>query len=232
MPALKTLSESELLEKQAQRLKQIELFEGLPEQVLIELVALMKEVPCPKNKLIISQGDNTRSLFIIIEGRLKVFAADEEGNQTIFTFLGQSDYFGELSLLDDAPRSASVSAVEDSKMLKLDYQKFSVFLEKHPQVCWPLFKSLTTQIRKMDETICTLTSKDTYGRLIQVLRNEAKEQPDGSLMTQRITHQELADMIGASREMVSRIFKALKQGGYIEVINKQVILRKKLPSHW
>lgn len=232
MSGLKTLSATELLQIQADRLKEIQLFEGLSGPILIELAGLMKEISCPKNTVIISQGDKSRSLFIVIEGRLKVFAMDEEGNQTIFTFFNNNDYFGELSLLDDEPRSASVSAVEDSKVLKLDQQKLRDFIQKYPEVCWPLFKSLTSQIRKMDETICTLTSKDTYGRLIQVIRNESIEQQDGTLKTQKLTHQELADMIGSSREMVSRLFKALKQGGYIDVVSKEIIVRKKLPSHW
>ncbi len=232
MSGLKALSEAELLQIQADRLKKIQLFEGLSGPILIELISLMKEISCPKNSLVISQGDKNRSLFIVIEGRLKVFAIDDEGNQTIFTFFNSNDYFGELSLLDGEPRSASVSAVEDSKVLKLDQEKLREFIEKYPEVCWPLFKSLTSQIRKMDETICTLTSKDTYGRLIQVIRNESTEQQDGTLMTQKITHQELADMIGSSREMVSRLLKALKQGGYIDIVSKEIIVRKKLPSHW
>jgi CRP/FNR family cyclic AMP-dependent transcriptional regulator len=232
MSGLKALSETELLQIQADRLKNIQLFEGLSGPILNELVGLMKEISCPKNSLIISQGDKSRSLFIVIAGRLKVFAIDDDGNQTIFTFFNPNDYFGELSLLDGEPRSASVSAIEDSKVLKLDQTKLRDFIEKYPEVCWPLFKSLTSQIRKMDETICTLTSKDTYGRLIQVIRNESIEQQDGTMKTQKITHQELADMIGSSREMVSRLLKTLKQGGYIDIVSKEIHIRKKLPSHW
>jgi len=84
----------------------------------------------------------------------------------------------------------------------------------------------------MDETICDLTSKDIYGRLVQTLYREAQQKEDGSLITQRFTHQDLAEMIGSSREMISRIFKDLKQGGYISIENKQIHIKKKLPSHW
>jgi CRP/FNR family cyclic AMP-dependent transcriptional regulator len=192
----------------------------------------MKELSYKKNSTVMTQGDKTRSLFIISEGRMKVFANDEDGGQTIFTFQGKGKFFGELSLLDDAPRSASVVAVEDSKVLTLSHQHFDNFLSKHPEICPALFKALTTRIRQMDDTICTLTSRDIYGRLVQTLYNEATEQSDGTFITQRLTHQDLAEMVGSSREMVSRIFKELKVGGYIEVEKKQVIIKKQLPSRW
>lgn len=192
----------------------------------------MKEVDFKRNNMVISQGDKSRSLFIITSGRMKVFANDEEGSQTIFTFLGKGSYFGELSLLDDAPRSATVSAVENSKALSLSYQHFENFLSNHPEVYPPLVTALTTRIRKMDETICTLTSRDTYGRLVQALYNEAEEQGDGTLITERLTHQDIAEMIGSSREMVSRIFKDLKEGEYIEVDKKRILIKKPLPSNW
>ena len=213
-------------------LNKIELFAGLSADALSELSKLMKEVNFKKNSLVISQGDTTRSLFIITSGRLKVFANNEEGDQTIFSFMSAGDFFGELSLLDDAPRSASVIAVEDSTGFSLSHSHFCTFLENHPEVCPPLFKALTTRIRQMDETICNLTSRDIYGRLVQILYQEAESQTDGTLMTERFTHQDLAEMIGSSREMVSRILTDLKKGGYISVDQKRIVIEKKLPDRW
>jgi len=214
------------------QLEKIELFSGISPNSLEELATLMKEITFKKNSTVITQGDKTRSLFVITSGRMKVFANDEEGSQTIFTFLAKGDFFGELSLLDDAPRSASVVAVENSNVLNLSHHNFNLFLTAHPEIFPALFKALTTRIRQMDETICTLTSRDIYGRLVQTLNNEAKEQADGRLITQRLTHQDLAEMVGSSREMVSRIFKELKVGGYIEVEKKQIIIKKQFPSRW
>ncbi len=220
------------LTNRIQQLEKIELFAGISKNALSELAGLMKEVSFKRNSIVISQGDHTRSLFIITSGRMKVFATDEEGSQTIFTFLGPGNFFGELSLLDDAPRSASVIAVEDSSALSLSHQNFTTFLGHNPEICPSLFIALTARIRKMDETICTLTSRDIYGRLVQTLYNQASEQEDGTLITQRLTHQDLAEMIGSSREMVSRIFKDLKKGDYIRIEKKRVIIRKQLPNHW
>jgi len=213
-------------------LHKIELFAGLSTEALTELSSLMKEVSFKKNSLIITQGESTRSLFIITSGRLKVFANNEEGDQTIFTFMGAGDFFGELSLLDDAPRSASVLAVEDCKGFSLTHDNFCIFLSNHSEVCQPLFKALTARIRQMDETICNLTSRDIYGRLIQILYQQAETDSDGKLITQRFTHQDLAEMIGSSREMVSRILTDLKKGGYISVDQKRITLEKKLPDRW
>lgn len=204
----------------------------MSEDALSELASLMKEVAFKKNQVIITQGENTRSLFIITSGRMKVYASDEDGSQTIFTFLMQGSFFGELSLLDDAPRSASVIAVEDSTALNLSHSNFNIFLSSHPEICQSLFKALTSRIRDMDDTICTLTSRDIYGRLVQTLYNQATEQADGTLITQRLTHQDLAEMIGSSREMISRIFRDLKKGKYITIDQKRVIIRKQLPSRW
>lgn len=221
-----------LLTNRAKQLENIEFFKGLDMSELTELAGMMKEIKYKKNTIVINQGDLSRSLFIIVYGRLKVFATDEEGNQTIFTFLNNGDFFGELSLLDDAPRSATVYTLEDCTVLNLDHVKFKDFVDSHPAACWPLFKSLTSRIRTMDQTICSLTSRDIYGRLIEALYKQAEENADGVLITQKLTHQDFAEMIGSSREMISRIFKDLKEGGYISVETKQVSILKRLPSQW
>ncbi len=219
-------------EARSQQLQRLPLFSGLPQDALLELSGIVKELSYKRNTVVISQGDETRSLYIVLHGRLKVLASDEDGNQTIFSFLGAGDFFGELSLLDDAPRSASVITVEDTKVLHLSHQHFNEFISKHLEVCSLIFKALTTRIREMDNTICDLTSLDVYGRLVQVLYKEAHEALDGSITTERLTHQDLAEMVGSSREMISRILKELRTGGYISVDEKRITIERKLPRHW
>ena len=219
-------------EARSQQLLRLPLFSVLPENVLLELSGIVKELSYKRNTIVISQGDDTRSLYIVLHGRLKVLASDEEGNQTIFSFLGAGDFFGELSLLDDAPRSASVITVEDTQVLHLSHQYFNEFIKNHPEVCSLIFKALTTRIREMDNTICDLTSLDVYGRLVQVLYKEAHETLDGSIKTERLTHQDLAEMVGSSREMISRILKELRTGEYISVDGKRITIERKLPRHW
>ncbi len=219
-------------EVRSRQLSHLPLFSDLPEKDLLELSEILKELNYKRNAIVISQGDDTRSLYIVLSGRLKVLASDEEGNQTIFSFLGTGDFFGELSLLDDAPRSASVVTVEDTRVLHLSHQHFSEFVEHHPEMCSLIFKALTARIREMDKTICDLTSLDVYGRLVQVLYKEANETLDGSITTERLTHQDLAEMVGSSREMISRILKELRTGEYISVDGKKITIERKLPRHW
>ena len=207
----------------------VKMFDELSEEDREELSAMMTKKVFERGTLLISQGDMSRSLFIIMQGRLKVFSNDEAGNQTVFAFLSEGDYCGELSLLDAEPRSASIVTLMKTEVLQLSYQQFEVFLETHPQAYRPLLTSLTTRIRDLDGTISALVSQDVYGRLVHILHREAKEEGD-KIMTQRLTHQDIAEMIGSSREMVTRILNDLRNGGYI--VNKQIYIERKLPKHW
>ena len=212
-------------------LSQIPLFSGLEKEISEELSSLLSKKNFKRNEFLISQGDLSRSLFFITSGRVKVFSNDDEGKQTIFAFLSEGDYCGELSLLDAQPRSASVVALEKTSTLILTFDQFNHFLQKHPQVCFPMFTALTTRIREIDETICSLASLDIYGRLIQLLYKEARNE-SGKLITQRLTQQDIAEMVGSSREMVSRILSELRKGGYIQIDKKRISIEKRLPRHW
>ena len=212
-------------------LSKIPLFSGFNEKTLEEFSSLLTKKEFSRNQLLISQGDLSRSIFFIVSGRVKVFSNDDEGKQTIFAFLNEGDYCGELSLLDAEPRSASVMSLGKTVTLQLTYEQFDAFLQKHPNICYPMFKALTARIREVDETICSLTSLDIYGRLIQLLYKEAEEE-NGRLITQRLTQQDISEMVGSSREMVSRILTELRKGGYIEIDKKRISIEKKLPRHW
>jgi CRP/FNR family cyclic AMP-dependent transcriptional regulator len=212
-------------------LSTIPLFSSLDKNTLEELSVLLVKKEFKRNQTLISQGDHSRSLFLIEEGRTKVFSNDDEGKQTIFAFLGKGDYCGELSLLDAEPRSASVVALEKTRTLQLSYPQFDAFLKTHPEVSYSIFRALTASIRRIDETICNLTSLDVYGRITHLLHKEAIEE-NGKLITQRLTQQDIAEMVGSSREMVSRILTELRKGGYIGIEKKRISLEKKLPRHW
>jgi len=220
-----------ILTSRTKLLENIDFFRAMTQAQLLELAGIMKQIKYKKNTIVINQGDSSRSLFIVVYGRLKAYATDEEGNQTIFSFFNNGNYFGELSLLDEAPRSATVSTLEDCTLLTIDHSMFKDFVDAHPSACWSLFRSLTTNIRIMDETICSLTSNDIHGRLIATIYKLAEEDINGQLVTPKLTHQDYAEMIGSSREMVSRIFKELKDDNYISVEKKQVSILKRLPNN-
>ena len=210
----------------------IPLFQNLKPEQLEHLNGLAHTFTYPKNSIIINQGAQTQSLYIVLDGRLKVLASDEEGRQTLLAFLNEGDFFGELSLLDGQPRSATVMTVESTKLLCLTAEGFQKFIENFPESLLPMLSALATRLRVLDDTICSLSTLDVYGRVARVLLSQAKEE-NGVLVTPRMTHQEIAEMVGSSREMVSRIMKDLRHGAYIGTNEfKQIILKKKLPSRW
>lgn len=209
----------------------IPLFQSLPTEQRDYLLKLAHEYRYDKNSVIITQGERSNSLYIILDGRLKVYVTDEAGRQALLAFLNKGDFFGELSLLDDEPRSASVMTVEPTRLLCLTQDSFRRFMDAHPEQMLPMLRILARRLRAMDDTICSLSTLDVYGRVARVLLSEA-EQHDNGKTTPRLTHQDIAEMVGSSREMVSRILGDLRKGGYIRMEGKQIVLERKLPLRW
>jgi CRP/FNR family cyclic AMP-dependent transcriptional regulator len=212
-------------------LNNIPLFDGLPDPVLDEIARHAVTRTYPRNTIVISEGDQSDSLYIIESGRVKVFASDEKGKEVILCTQGPGEYFGEMALIDEAPRSASVMTLEPTKLSLISRTAFRECLADNPDVAYTLIQELTRRIRTLTDKVKSLALMDVYGRVAGILLKQAKEQ-DGQLVADRLTHQEIANMVGASREMVSRILKDLATGGYIEVQGKQFVIREKLPSGW
>ena len=213
-------------------LSEIPLFQDLREEQLEFLTTLTHRFTYPKNSILLNQGELSNSLFVVLEGRLKVFAIGAEGRQTLLAFLGPGDFVGELSLLDDGPRSATVQAVEDTQTLLVTQDVFNRFVESFPETLLPMLRMMSSRLRALDETVCSLSTLDVYGRVARTLLTQAADD-NGTLAVPRMTHQEIAEMVGSSREMVSRIMKDLRQGGYIRIDSKKrIILERKLPARW
>ena len=186
----------------------------------------------PKNIILINEGDLSDSLYIIVSGRVKVYLSDENGKEVLLNILGPGEYFGELALLDAEPRSASVMTTEPSQIsvvTKADYQRC---ITAHPEIPFDLIQVLAHRIRVLTANVKNLALLDVNGRVACTLLNMAIEH-DGKLVIQhRLTHQDIASMVGASREMVSRIMKDLTKGGYIKIKDKKIVLLTKLPPGW
>ncbi|MGB0846246.1 MAG: Crp/Fnr family transcriptional regulator [Thiolinea sp.] len=213
-------------------LSDIPLFQDLREEQLEFLITLTHRFTYPKNSILLNQGERSNSLFVVLDGRLKVTAIGSEGRQTLLAFLGPGDFVGELSLLDDGPRSATVQAVEDTQTLLVTQDVFHRFVESFPETLLPMLRMMATRLRALDETVCSLSTLDVYGRVARIMLQQAVEKDD-VLVVPRMTHQEIAEMVGSSREMVSRIMKDLRQGGYIRIDSKRrILIEKKLPARW
>ena len=187
----------------------------------------------PKNTVVIQEGDDTHSIYIILEGRVKVYLNDEAGKEVVLNTQGPGDYFGEISLLDDGARSASVMTLEDCQFAVLMKQKFIDCLAEQPRLAFSIIQGLTGRLRALSENVRSLALMDVYGRVAHLLMELAREQEDGRLIIeQRLTQNDLATRVGASTKMVSRIMQDLIKGGYIRKESQQIIIEQQLPAAW
>ncbi len=209
----------------------IPLFAGLSAEMLqsIESHAIIRNYR--RNTVVIEQGGEATYLYVLVSGRVRVYLAEQNGKELVLNTLGPGAHFGELALLGDNERSASVMTQEDSKFLVISKKSFTDFLHDHPEITIDVIHHLVQQIRDLTERVGVLGLRDVYGRVAATLQAQAHEE-DGRLITASLTQQELAQMVGASREMVSRILKDLKLGGYIDIESKRIIINKKLPLRW
>lgn len=210
----------------------VSLFAGLsPDDIkVLEAHAVVKAFP--RNALIVSEGDETDHMYIVREGRVKVFVSDEHGKELVLNNHGPGEYFGELALLDDAPRSASVMTAEATKCSVISRRNFLAALSENPSIAMTLITQLSQRVRELTEHAKNLALVDVYGRIAKTLRALAEPDGDKLVIRQRLTHKEIANRVGSSREMVTRILKDLVKGGYIVVEKDRIIVNGDLPAHW
>lgn len=211
-------------------LQNIKIFTGLCCEDLKLLQQHLTVRTYPKNTIILSEGDEASSLYVVISGSAKVFLSNDDGKEIILNTLNTGDHFGELALLDESPRSASVITSERSKMGIISKTDFKHVLTNHPDIALHLIIHLTKQIRLLSDNIKTLALLDVYGRVAKTLLDLASDKDGLLVIENRPTQQELANRIGASREMVSKIMKDLSIGGYITIDSKNISINEKLPS--
>jgi cAMP-binding proteins - catabolite gene activator and regulatory subunit of cAMP-dependent protein kinases len=186
----------------------------------------------PKNAILINEGDPSNALYVILKGKVKVYVSDKKGKEVLLNIQGPGECFGELALIDAAPRSASVMTLENSQFAVVSKADFQRCLAEHPQIAFELIQSLARRVRSLTENVKSLSLLDVYGRVARALLNLATEQEGVLVIEQRLTHKDIANMVGASREMVSRIIKDLCRGGYIQVKGKKITIPGKLPVGW
>jgi CRP/FNR family transcriptional regulator, cyclic AMP receptor protein len=206
-------------------------FPGLQEHMLRELSGRAVTRSFPGNTVIISEGDATDALYVVLSGKVKVFLANENGKEVLLNVEGPGEYFGEM-ILDGGPRSASVMTLEPSRFLVVPRSDVEAFLTRHPQFAMGLILKLIKRVRVLTDNVKSLALQDVYGRVARMLQELAVEQDGKRVVAEKPTQQEMASRIGASREMVSIILKDLARGGYIEIAGKRIIINKKLPLEW
>lgn len=199
----------------------VSLFQGLDRAELERFADIARERSYPKGSVILFEDDPGDSLFIVRTGRVKVVKVGEDGREVILGWLGVGDHFGELSLIDGQPRSAHVIAVDEAHMIILRREDFRKRVDESPAVAWALLTALSRRLRRADEQIGGLVLLDVPGRVARLLLDAAVE-GGGAAIEKRLTHQTIAQMIGASRETVSRTMRDFQERGLITVRGRQI----------
>ena len=185
----------------------------------------------PRNAVVVLEGDTTDSLYVILEGRVKIYASDDEGHEIVFGTQGPGEYFGEM-VLDEGPRSASVITVEKSRFVVVPKQQLREFIAANPEFALNMMKKLITRVRALSASVKSLALMDVYGRVTRLLVQLAEQGDDALVIHERLTQQDLASRVGASREMVGRVLKDLIEGGYLSMQRNMIVINRRPPEHW
>lgn len=205
--------------------------ERIPDEFVRTLAALGRLRTHPKNTVFITEGDSSDSVFVILSGRVKVFIADAEGHEVILDTQGPGEYVGEMAL-DGKPRSASVMTLEPTQFSVVGREAVREAIRRNPDFALDMLSKVIERARLATSSVKDLALLDVYGRVANLLLNLAVE-ADGKLsIPEKITQQEIAERVGASRDMVSRIFRDLTAGGYISVESRRITINKKPPARW
>ena len=206
-------------------LKAVPLFSSFPEDQLRMLASVVNRRSVSRSNTVMASGDPTDSLYIVLSGRLKVMMSDAEGKEVILSILSAGEFFGEMGLIDDSPRSASVVAIEPCELLAIAKRDFKKCLAENFEMTMAVMRGLVRRLREADRKIGSLALLDVYGRVARLLLDMSETVEGEKIVTKRLPKQDIAKMIGASREMVSRVMKDLQMGGYIEVRGSSIVLR-------
>jgi CRP/FNR family cyclic AMP-dependent transcriptional regulator len=205
-------------------LQTLPIFESMPVVRMEALgrVASLRHVP--RGGVVLREGENTNAIYFILNGALKVLVSDADGREVILTILGRGELFGEMGAIDNHPRSATVVATQPSDLVMVTKSDFQQILFDNFEVSLGIMRGLANRLRLADRKIESLALLDVYGRVARLLLDLSEVSGDHRVVTRPITKQDIAKMIGASREMVSRVMKDLQLQGLIEESGDIIII--------
>lgn len=180
---------------------------------LLARVALRKALP--KARAVFVAGESSQFLYVILSGRVKVQMSDAEGKEVILAVLGAGEFFGEMALIDEQPRSASVITLDPCEFLTVNKDDFRVCLDGNAEMAMLIMRGLVKRLREADRKIESLALLDVYGRVARVLLEFSEIEHGQRVLRDKLPRQDVAKMIGASREMVSRVMKGLESDGFL-----------------
>jgi CRP/FNR family transcriptional regulator, cyclic AMP receptor protein len=209
-------------------LRTVPIFAELDDFAIASLARLSQKRRCAKDSPVFFENEQGDFFFMILEGRIKVTILGDDGREVILSMLSPGDFFGEMALLDNEPRSATAIAVEDTELLSLHRTDFQAVIADNRDIMSALIRILSARLRRANHQISTLALLDVYGRVARVLidmaREEGRRLRDGRIAFRRATHQEIANRIGTTRETVTRMLKDLERQGHIRVEGREMIV--------
>lgn len=209
-----------------------QLFQGLEAGDISLLSERMVRRVFPRNTTVLYEGEETDALYIILKGRVKITKRASNGKEAILCILGAGDYFGEMALIDDGHRSSNVVTKEKCEICFVRRRDVYPLLMRNPRFMMNLMLGLSRRLKDASSKIACLAMEDVYGRISQLLREAAVERDGELVIEEKLSRQEIADRVGSSREMASRIFNDLLRGGYICESGGQIRIARKLPRRW
>ena len=204
---------------------------ALPPSLLEELVRLGPARHYPKGSIIVTDGEPALSMYVIQQGRLRVYVSGDDAREVELNVLGAGEYFGEL-MLDGQVRSASVIALTPARLTMIGRADFERTLMQRPDIAFHVIQHLIQRVRALSRNVQGLASKDVYGRIVQLFNELARDEGGARVVPGPLSQQAIADRVGASRSMVNRILQDLTAGGNVQVSRERIVLIKPLPRHW
>ena len=206
-------------------------FEPLHDEMLRNIATSGVVRTFARNTVLINEGDVGDALYVILSGRVKVYSSNEAGREFVIDFHGAGEYVGEMTL-DGEARSASVMTVEPTTCAVVNRAQFRDFILAHPDFAMHLIDRLIHRLRVTTGNLKSLALSDVYGRLVRLLNTLSQDVDGKSIVPEKLTQQDIADRVGASRDMIGKLMKDLVAGGYLAVEDRTIAILKKLPTGW
>lgn len=184
----------------------------------------------PRSTVVISEGDFSDYMFVIKIGQVMVYVSNQQGKDAVLNIQGEGEYFGELAMIDHQPRSASVKTVGQAELVFISKTDLEECLLEMPELAIKFLSAVTQRVRYLTDVVKNIALNDVWGRVIHTLNHLSEEVDGRRVIKVRLTHQDIANMVGSSREMVSRIMRDLQVGGYIDFEGKSMLILQPLPE--
>jgi CRP/FNR family transcriptional regulator len=202
------------------------IFKGLTREELDRVVGIMGMREFKRNEVIFLEGDAGDCFYLVLTGEVRIFKLSPDGREKTLALIGEGDFFGEMALIDSKARSASAGALTKAKLAVLHRDHFNALIYEHPEIALKMIVQLAERLRRANQQIESLAFQDVRERLIQFILQYATLAEDGScVVARKVTHQEIANLIGSSRESVTRMLGQLQDEGYITFDGKIIVIQ-------